>query len=54
MAKVFAGEPLLDPEDPDEELKRRADEALSRVEIYLGIGVEEAKDILSKVNEDVS
>jgi hypothetical protein len=54
MAKIFAGEPLLDPEDPDDELKQRADEALNRVEIFLGIGVEEAKEILAKVNEDFS
>ena len=54
MAKAFAGEDVLDPELPDEEVRHRADQALARVEFYLGIDVEEAKEIVSKVMEDVT
>jgi hypothetical protein len=54
MAKAFAGEGVMDPAQPNEETRRRADEALSRVEFYLGVGVEQAKDIVSKVLEDVT
>jgi hypothetical protein len=54
MAKAFAGEEVMDPETPPEEIRRRADHALSRVEFYLGVDVEEAKDIISKVLEDVA
>ena len=44
MAKVIAGERVLDPAEPDEEARRRADEALARVEIFLGVDVDEARD----------
>ena len=54
MAKTFVGESLIDPASPDDETRRRADEALARVEIFLGIDVEEARDILARVLEDVS
>ncbi len=54
IAKTFVGESLIDPAAPDEETQRRADEALARVEIYLGLDVEEARDILTRVLEDVS
>jgi hypothetical protein len=54
MAKAFAGEDVMDPEVPEEEIQRRADHALARVELYLGVDVEEAKDIVTKVLEDVS
>lgn len=54
MAKAFAGEDVMDPETPAEEIQRRADHALARVEFYLGVDVEEAKDIVAKVLEDVS
>jgi len=37
MAKVIAGERVLDPAEPGEEARRRADEALARVEIFLGV-----------------
>ena len=40
MAKVIAGERVLDPAEPDEEARRRADEALARVEIFLGVDVD--------------
>jgi hypothetical protein len=54
MAKVMAGEKVMDPSLPDEDVRRRADEALARVELYLGADVEQAKDILNRVLEDVS
>jgi hypothetical protein len=54
MAKVIAGERVLDPAQPDEEARRRADEALARVEIFLGVDVDQARDILTRVLADVS
>ena len=54
MAKVFAGEAIMDQAPPGEDARQRAEEALSRVEIYLGVDIEEAKDILVRVLEDVS
>jgi hypothetical protein len=54
MAKVFRGESVMDQAPPDEEARRRANDALSRVELYLGIDVEQAKDIVTKVLEDPS
>lgn len=54
MAKAFVGESLIDPAMPDQKVRERAEEALARVEIFLGADVEEARDILSRVLEDVS
>jgi hypothetical protein len=54
MAKAFAGENVMDPAEPDQELQRRADEALARIEFYLGVDVEQAKEIVAKVMEDVT
>ena len=54
MAKVIAGERVLDPAEPDQEARRRADEALARVEIFLGVDVDEARDIVKRVLSDVS
>ena len=54
MAKVIAGERVLDPAEPDEEARRRADEALARVEIFLGVDVDQARDIVTRVLGDVS
>jgi len=54
MAKVIAGERVLDPAEPDDEARRRADEALARVEIFLGVDVDQARDILTRVLADVS
>lgn len=54
MAKVIGGESVMDPVAPDEDARRRADDALARVELYLGVDVEQAKDIVMKVLEDVS
>ena len=54
MAKAFAGESLMDPVVPDEATQRHAEEALSRVEMYLGADIEEAREILERVLEDVS
>ncbi|MES1208244.1 MAG: hypothetical protein ABUS79_20100 [Pseudomonadota bacterium] len=54
MAKAFVGESQIDPAVPDENTQRRAEEALSRVEMFLGADVEEAREILTRVLEDVS
>jgi hypothetical protein len=54
MAKVITGERLLDPAEPDDEARRRADEALARVEIFLGVDVDQARDIVTRVLGDVS
>ena len=54
MAKVITGERVLDPAQPDEEARRRADEALARVEIFLGVDVDQAREILNRVLADVS
>jgi len=54
MAKVIAGERVLDTAEPDDEARRRADEALARVEIFLGVDVDEARDIVKRVLSDVS
>jgi hypothetical protein len=54
MAKVIAGERVLDPALPDEEARRRADEALARVELFLGVDVDQARDIVARVLQDVS
>ena len=54
MAKVITGERLLDPAEPDDEARRRADEALARVEIFLGVDVDQAREILTRVLADVS
>ncbi len=45
MAKAFSGRQVMDPSPPTEELRRRAAEALTRVEIYLGADVEQAKEV---------
>ena len=54
MAKAFVGENVMDPDLPAEDIQQGADEALARVELYLGLDVEQARDILSRVLEDVS
>ena len=54
MAKVISGERVLDPAPPDDEARRRAEEALARVEIFLGVDVDQARDIVTRVLEDVS
>ena len=54
MAKVIVGERVLDPAEPDEQARRRADEALARVEMFLGVDVEEAREVLMRVLHDVS
>jgi hypothetical protein len=53
MAKAFASEDAGSDQHPDE-LEKHADAALSRVELYLGVDIEQAKDIVTKVIEDVS
>jgi hypothetical protein len=53
MAKAFASQDAGSDERPDE-LEKHADAALSRVEIFLGVDIEQAKDIVTKVMEDVS
>ena len=54
MAKVITGERVMDPTEPDAEARRRADEALARVEIFLGVDVDEAREIVTRVLHDVS
>jgi hypothetical protein len=54
MAKVIAGERVLDPTEPGADARRLADEALARVELFLGVDVEEARDVLARVLHDVS
>jgi len=54
MAKVIVGERVMDPAEPDDEARRRADEALARVEIFLGVDVDEAREIVNRVRQDVS
>lgn len=54
MAKAFVGESIMDPEEPAADIQEGADEALSRVELYLGLDVEQAREILARVLEDVS
>lgn len=54
MAKAFSGQPIMDPSLPADELRRRAAEALTRIEIYLGADVEQAKETLARVLEDVT
>jgi hypothetical protein len=54
MAKVLAGEDVMNPVEPDAETYHRAEEALTRVEFYLGVEVEKAKEIVTKVLEEVS
>lgn len=54
MAKAFVGESQIDPAVPDEQTQRRAEEALARVEMFLGADVEEAREIVARVLDDVS
>jgi len=54
MAKVIVGERVMDPAEPDAEARKRADEALARVEIFLGVDVDEAREIVARVMHDVS
>jgi len=54
MAKAFSGQPMIDPSPPSDELRRRAAEALKRVEIYLGADIDQAKEVLARVLEDVT
>jgi len=53
MAKVIVGERMLDPAEPDDEARRREDEALAWVEIFLGVDVDEAREIVTRVLHDV-
>jgi hypothetical protein len=54
MAKVFGGERVIDPQAPGEEVQRRAEEALTRVELYLGMDVDQARELITRVLQDVS
>ena len=55
MARAFAGDDAtpIQPEVVPDALRHKADEALARVESYLGIEIEEAKEIVAKVLEDI-
>jgi hypothetical protein len=54
IAKAFSGQSMMDPSPTAEEQRRHAADALARVEIFLGADIEDAKDILSRVLEDVT
>jgi len=54
MAKAFVGESLIDPQLPPDDIRRGAEQALTRVELFLGLDVEQAKDIISRVLEEVT
>jgi hypothetical protein len=54
MAKAFVGEGIMDPDVPAHDIQKGADEALSRVELYLGMDVEQAREILARVLDEVS
>jgi hypothetical protein len=54
MAKAFVGDDVMDPRQPDAETRSRAEEALARVEYFLGVDIEQAKDIVTRVLEDVT
>jgi hypothetical protein len=57
MAKAFGGRNLglhAAEVESSKELEERAEHALTKVEIFLGIDIEEAKEIVTRVVEDVS
>lgn len=54
MAKAFAGQSMMEPSTPREEMRRRAAEALIRVEIYLGADIDDAREMIGRVLEDVT
>jgi hypothetical protein len=54
LARLISGEPVHDPRAPNDEVLSQADALLKRVELFLGADVEEAKEILTRVLEDVS
>ena len=54
IAKVLAGQSVMTPLEPDAEAHHRATQVLERVEFYLGVDIEEAKEIVTKVIEDPS
>ena len=54
IAKALAGQNALDTALPVSDEQRRAEEVLRRVEMFLGADIEEAREILTRVLEDVS
>jgi hypothetical protein len=54
IAKAFVGESVMDPQLPTEDIRRSAEQALNRVELFLGLDVEQAKGIISRVLEEVT
>ena len=54
IAKALAGQSALDSTEPVPDEHRRAEEALRRVELFLGADIEQAREILTRVLEDVS
>ena len=54
IAKGLAGHGALDTAAPLPEERKRAEEALRRVEVFLGTDIDQAKDLITRVLEDVS
>jgi hypothetical protein len=54
LAKAFTGHGTLDTSLPMPEERARAEDALRKVEMFLGTDVEQAREILTRVLEDVS
>jgi hypothetical protein len=54
MAKVFADHPPTEDVRPDDDDRKRAEEALEMVERYLGRDIEDAQSIIQRVLEDVT
>jgi hypothetical protein len=53
IALALEGESLLDATAPSPQRLAEAERALGKVELYLGIRIEEAKDIMDKALEDL-
>jgi hypothetical protein len=54
IAKILEGDEPQAQKTPTAEARQRADRVLSKVEVFLGVEIEEARDILARVLEDVS
>jgi hypothetical protein len=53
MALALEGESILDATAPSPQRLAEAERALSKVELYLGIRIEEAKEIMDKALADL-
>jgi hypothetical protein len=54
LAHLLDREAPRDLRSPTNESRARADEILTRVELFLGTDIEDAKEILTRVFEDVT